>query len=171
MTEQTVNVAEQLAKLEADLQEAEQLAQAKKKALQELKIEMKKGVIADVKATIAQHGLTILDLFSAAEVAKLTTTPAPVVSTAKTQKTKGEGAKRRPKAIYYNAQAEKGQELYLASGTPPKWFDKDNEAIKSKFIIKDYAEQIVLLRKFGNEDKAKDREDWLAANPTETSSK
>lgn len=83
-----------------------------------------------------------------------------------------EGTKQnRPKVIYLNEQAVDGEKLYAGGPKPPSWFDKDNEAVKAKFAVKDYAEQIKILRKFGDEKKAKDREEWLAENPTETSSK
>jgi len=165
-----VDFNEQLAKLEAELQETEQAAREKREALQALKNSIKKDVIDDIQKIIAQHGLTVLDLFSAAEVAKLTNTPVPAATTKISKTTKRDNVKaRRPSAIYYNAQAEAGQELYLASGTPPKWFDKNNDALKAKFIIKDYAEQIELMKKYNK--KSSIVEQWLAANQTETSSK
>lgn len=112
----------------------------------------------------------ILKLF--AVVSLNATNPEPETETPKKAKAAKEGTKQnRPKVIYLNEQAVDGEKLYAGGPKPPSWFDKDNEAIKSKFAVKDYAEQIKILRKFGDEKKAKDREEWLAENPTETSSK
>lgn len=113
--------------------------------------------IAEVQAIIAAYGLTKEQLFGGA---------APKAS--KSAKEDGEDKSRTPRAIYYNAQAEKGEEIYAGGKQKPSWF---SDANKKNFVKVDIPEQIEILRKHGKDDLAEAREKWLAANPDKTQSK
>lgn len=165
--------------------------EAKLKALAEAaekrKVEKREAAVIEVRETIRKYDISPAQVFGGF-ITKINTqdtwTKEELVllfvkdSTGQVQeivvpkkaKAAKEGTKqKRPGTIYHNAQAEKGKELYLAAGAAPSWFDKDNEAIKSKFAVKDYAEQIELMKKYGKDSSKV--EQWLAENPTETSSK
>lgn len=168
--------------------------EAKLKALAEAaekrKVEKREAAVIEVREAIQKYDISPAQVFggfitkinskdtwtkeelitlfvrdSTGQVQEIVTTP----SSKKSKAAKGDSKANRPKAIYYNAQAAEGEQLYIGGRITPSWFDKDNEAVKAKFAVKDYAQQVELMKKY-DKDSTK-VEQWLAANPTITSSK
>lgn len=116
--------------------------------------------IAEVQAIIAAYGLTKEQLFGGA-----------AAKAPKAAKEDGEKKVRWPSAIYFNAQAPKGEELHLSRGAnKPSWLTEDN---KDKYKIRDIAEQIKLIEQYDpeNDKPVSSRKAWLEANPDKTQSK
>lgn len=167
MTNQTFNPAEQLAKLIAELEADRAALAAKEKAAQEIVDQLKKDVIADVKATINNHRLTIRDLFSDEEIAMLVPSAQPS-ATAQPKKAKEEKQPRLPNAIFLNPDLPKDQQLYCGKpDATPEWLDAE---ARKKYAVLDIAEQIKILREHGKATHVSTREKWLAANPDRATS-
>jgi len=115
--------------------------------------------IAEVRAIIAGYGLTKEQIFGGA---------APKAP--KAAKEDGEKKSRLPRAIYFNAQAVKGDGIYAGSAKKPAWFSEEN---KGKYVVLDIAEQIKLLEQYDPENTKliQGRKAWLASNPEQSQSK
>lgn len=122
----------------------------------------KATAIAAALKLIEENKLTVTDLFPNLNY------PSSNSAVAKPKVEKEDGKLRRPSAICYNSQAVKGEQVYTGRAKKPSWLTDEN---KSKFAVLDIAEQIKILREHGHEDLVVKREQWLAANPTETRSK